>query len=59
MSSKLLSGCTRDCAEIAVEIAAENAAEIAFRTVSEIARDCTEIAGCTRNAMHSPVLLTI
>ena len=59
MSSKLLSGCTRDCAEISTEIAAENAAEIAFRTVSEIARDCTEIAGFTRNAMPSPVLLTI
>jgi hypothetical protein len=27
--------------------------------VSEIARDCTEIAGLTRNAMPSPVLLTI
>jgi len=40
MSSKLLSGCTRDCAEIAVEIAAETA----FRAVREIAprwhRDC-------------------
>ena len=55
MSSKLLSGCTRDCAEIAVEIAAETA----FRAVREIARDCTEIAGFTRAAVPSPVLLTI